>query len=279
MQIRQLTKQDIPDLLKAINGAFADYIVPFQLNEEQLQFKMRSENIIPEWSIGVFEAEKLIAFIMHGVRTIEEKNVVYNAGTGVLPEYRGHGLVGEMYDYIKPFFEENNVNQLVLEVIESNQSAIRAYEKNGFTIHRKLLCFAGELQPKQHPNTATIRPLQNFVWEDVQSFWDILPSWQSAVASMNFAEPQALGAFVSNYLVGYVLFNPTNKRIYHIAVTSEYRRKGIGTQLLTETQKQLSDKKVQINNMDEAAESLKLFLEKHGLTNDINQFEMIKSLG
>lgn len=32
MQIRRLTEQDIPDLLNAINDAFADYIVPFQLN-------------------------------------------------------------------------------------------------------------------------------------------------------------------------------------------------------------------------------------------------------
>ena len=279
MQIRQLTKQDIPDLLNAINGAFADYIVPFQLNAEQLQFKMLSENIVPEWSIGVFEDKKMIAFIMHGVRIMEGKTVVYNAGTGVLPDYRGHGLVGKMYDYLQAFFKENNVNQLVLEVIESNQSAIRAYEKNGFAIRRKLLCFGGELQPKQHLNTATIKPLQNFVWKDFQSFWDILPSWQSAVASMNIAEPKALGAFVANYLVGYVLFNTTNKRIYHIAVTSEYRRKGIGTKLLVEVKKQLEGEKVQINNIDESAENLKLFLEKHGLINDINQFEMVKNLG
>ncbi len=278
MQIRQLTKQDIPDLLNAINGAFADYIVPFQLNAEQLQFKMRSENIVPEWSIGVFKAEKLIAFIMHGVRTVNKKTVVYNAGTGVLPEYRGHGLVGKMYDYIQPFFEEHNVNQLVLEVIESNQSAIRAYEKNGFTIRRKLLCFGGELQPKQHLNRATIKPLQNFVWEDFQSFWDILPSWQSAIPSMDIAQPKALGAFVGEVLIGYILFNPINKRIYHIAVTSEHRRNGIGTQLLAEVQKQLSGEKVQMNNMDEAAKNLKLFLEKQGLINDINQFEMVKNL-
>lgn len=278
MQIRQLTQQDIPDLLKALNGAFADYIVPFQLNAEQLQFKMMSENIISEWSIGVFEAEKLIAFIMHGVRTMNEKTVVYNAGTGLLPNYRGHGLVGKMYDYIQPFFEENNVNQLVLEVIESNQSAIRAYEKNGFTIQRKLLCFGGELQPKQHLNTATIKPLQNFVWKDFQSFWDIFPSWQSAIPSMNVVQPKALGAFVEDDLVGYLLFNPNNKRIYHIAVASQYRRKKIGTQLFAELKVHLLNEKVLINNVDEAAKNLRLFLEKQGLTNDINQFEMLKNL-
>lgn len=51
VQIRKLTEQDFPDLLNVINAAFADYIVPYQLNTEQLQFKMASENILLEWSV------------------------------------------------------------------------------------------------------------------------------------------------------------------------------------------------------------------------------------
>jgi ribosomal protein S18 acetylase RimI-like enzyme len=66
--------------------------------------------------------------------------------------------------------------------------------------------------------------------------------------------------------------------MYQIAVAPQHRRTGIGTQLLAEVQQQLSNEKVQINNVDEAAENLKLFLEKQGLTNDINQFEMTKKL-
>lgn len=279
MHIRQLTKQDSPDLLNAINGAFADYIEPFQLNATQLEFKMTSENILPEWSVGVYEADRLIAFIMHGVRTSDGKIVLYNAGTGVLPEYRGQGLVGKMYHYLQPYFEENQVHQLVLEVIENNESAIRAYEKDGFVIHRKLLCFSGELQTIPHLSTATaIKPLQDFLYQDFQSFWDITPSWQSAIPSMLVEKPIALGAFMDAKLVGYVLFSPVKKRIYQLAVAAEYRRRGIGTQILAEVQKQMSNEKIEINNLDESAESLKLFLEKQGLINDINQFEMVKNI-
>lgn len=278
MQIRRLTEQDIPDLLNAINDAFADYIVPFQLNTLQLQFKMASENILPEWSVGVFEEDLLIAFIMHGVRSVDNKTIVYNAGTGVLPEYRGKGLVGKMYDYIQPFFEDNQVKQLVLEVIESNQSAIRAYEKNGFTIQRKLLCFDGKLQTAALSSIAYVEPLHELLWETFQSFWDISPSWQSDAPSMVEAHPVALGAFIGSELIGYILFGPINKRIYQMAVALQHRRKGIGTKLLAEVQQRLSNEKVQLNNMDEAAENLKIFLEKQGLTNNINQFEMIKNL-
>lgn len=278
MQIRQLAKQDTNDLLKAINGAFADYIVPFQLNDGQLQFKIESENILLEWSIGVFDSNQLVAFIMHGIRTENGKTIVYNAGTGVLPKYRGQGLVGKMYNYIQPFFKENKVNQHVLEVIENNQSAIRAYEKNGFYINRKLLCFSGKLQVESHSNIALIQPLNEFSWNDFQLFWDISPSWQSAELSMNNAKPTALGAFIEGKLVGYVLFNSGKNRIYQIAVKPQERRKGIAKQLLVEVNKQLSDGTIQINNVDEAAENLKIFFEKQGLVNDINQFEMVKSL-
>ncbi|WP_282631023.1 GNAT family N-acetyltransferase [Empedobacter sedimenti] len=278
MIIRRLNNDDTSILLKTINTAFSDYIVPFQLSEEQLQAKIASENIHLDWSIGIFEDDKMIAFIMHGVRNENGQTKVYNAGTGVLPDHRGNALVGKMYDFIQDFLIENNSNLLVLEVIEGNDSAIRAYEKNGFKINRKLQCFSGILDVKIHSNFAEIKVLNDVNWNELQEFWDISPSWQSANESMNNAKTTELGAFVKNKLVGYALFNSTNKRIYQIAVAKDFRRKGIGKQLLAEVQNQIAGEKIQINNVDEAGESLKLFFENQGLKNDINQFEMIKNL-
>lgn len=278
MEIRSLRQEDTEDLLNAVNGAFADYIVPFQLNMEQLQFKMSSEDILPEWSAGVFDGNKMIAFIMHGMRNMDGKSVLYNAGTGTLPEYRGQGLVGKIYDHLQPLLQEHKVTKLMLEVIENNQSAIRAYEKNGFSIQRKLLCFDGVLKENRATEHFAIRPLDQLNWDTLQSFWDITPGWQSAAASMNNVSPQALGAFAGAELLAYVLFNPAKKRLYQLAVAPAHRRKGIATQLLARVQQQTGRGKVQLNNVDEAAESLKLFLEKQGLANTINQFEMIKNL-
>lgn len=231
-----------------------------------------------EWSVGVFKGEIPIAFIMQGVRIQDGKTVVYNAGTGVLPEYRGQGLVAEMHDYLLPLLMEKQVSKMVLEVIETNQSAIRAYEKNGFSINRKLLCFGGEVRAKDSSNAVSIQALNDFSWDVFQSFWDIIPGWQSAKESMDVVQPKALGAFIEDQLVGYALFSPTKKRLYQISVAPDYRRNGIATKLLTEIKKQMPPEKVQMMNVDEAAENLKLFLEKQGLVNEINQFEMIKEL-
>lgn len=278
MKIHTLKIEDREDLLEAINTAFADYIVPYQLNKEQLMAKIASENIQMEKSVGVFEEGSLIAFMMHGVREQDGHTVIYNAGTGVLPEYRGQGLVSKMYDYILPYLKECQVKKIVLEVIETNQSAIRAYEKNGFSVKRKLLCFAGKIQTNTMSNIASIQVIDNFSFDVFESFWDVRPSWQSDSPSMDVLKPEALGAFVNNELIGYLLFNPANRRLYQIAIIPTYRRKGIGTQLLARIQQQIAEEKVQFNNVDEGAENLKLFLEKQGLIHVINQLEMIKML-
>ncbi|MEE1943742.1 GNAT family N-acetyltransferase [Pedobacter sp. KR3-3] len=278
MELRKLSIQDIKALLIAINNAFADYIVPFQLNEEQLQFKIASEDIRLEWSVGVFEAEEIVAFIMNGVRNVDGKINVYNAGTGTLPAYRGQGLVSKMYDYILPFLKENDVKRLVLEVIEGNQSAIRAYQKNGFSIQRKLLCFNGVLTSGAVSNRVAIQALATPDWAVFQSFWEVEPSWQNAISSMDVIKPQTFGAFLGEELVGYALFNPINRRLYQLAVKPAYRQQGIATRILAEIQKQATQEKVQLNNVDEAAKGLKIVLEKQGLTNFINQFEMVREL-
>jgi len=278
MKIRQLTQSDTAELLQTINEAFKDYIVPFQLDIEQLRQKIRTEDIQLTWSVAVFAENKLVAFMIHGLREIDCQFVVYNGGTGVLPEFRGHGLVGKMYRYLIPFFNENKVKRILLEAIESNGAAIRAYEKSGFSINRQLLCFSGAIQPATVSNVARIQPLSDFSWQEFQSFWDILPSWQSAAQSMDSLQPSALGAYIDEKLVGYILFNPGNKRIYQVAVAAECRRKGIGTQLFQALKKEMPAEKISFNNVDAKAKNVKLFLEKQGLVNGFNQVEMIKLL-
>ncbi|QQT61149.1 GNAT family N-acetyltransferase [Sphingobacterium multivorum] len=283
MEIRKLKAGDSADLLNAINGAFADYIVPFQLDALQLESKIRGEDILMDLSVGVFDGIQLVAFIMHGMREIEGSKVIYNAGTGVLPAYRNSGLVGEMYRFMQPSFREYRVKKLLLEVIESNRRAIRVYEKNGFVKGRRLLCFGGELHVKMGALSGRTQPIRiqsihDFCWDILQSFWDVEPSWQNRSERSELIQLKGLGAFIGSDLVGYILFNSSNRRIYQIAVAQQHRRKGIATQLLSELKVFVSSAKVQITNVDEKAKNLQLFLQRQGLVNTINQIEMVKMI-
>lgn len=278
MDLRRLTDKDRADLLVTFNDAFADYIIPFKLDEEQLLFKISAEDILPEYSVGAFDKGKMVAFMLHGFRDSACKKIVYNAGTGILPAFRGRGLVGKMYDHLLPFLKNRGINQVVLEVIENNQRAISAYEKAGFSILRKLPCFGGVLQRNAAPGIYTIQPLNQLDWQILPSFWDIEPAWQNATATMKKIMPTAFGAFSGSELIGYILFNLDRKRLYQLAVAPGYRRKGVATQLLSQMRKVLPQEKIQCHNVDEAATGLKIFLEKQGLINEINQFEMGKDL-
>lgn len=61
MIIKSLEQTPLADIASAINTAFADYVIPFQITEEQLKCKMTSEDVDISLSFGVFEEDKMVA--------------------------------------------------------------------------------------------------------------------------------------------------------------------------------------------------------------------------
>ncbi|MEJ2113072.1 MAG: GNAT family N-acetyltransferase, partial [Flavobacteriaceae bacterium] len=102
MEIRTLAGIDNIKILTVFNESFSDYFVPFRLTEDQLKSKIIADKIDLELSVGVFENGKLIGFILNGFDFINNQNVVYNGGTGVIPEKRGLGLTKQMYIFNLP---------------------------------------------------------------------------------------------------------------------------------------------------------------------------------
>ena len=77
------------DILDCFNLSFSDYSIPFKLNLEQLENKLRNENINKDISVGAFNKNKLVGFVLHGDRIKDRNRIAYNAGTGVIPTQRG----------------------------------------------------------------------------------------------------------------------------------------------------------------------------------------------
>ncbi|WP_299437750.1 GNAT family N-acetyltransferase [uncultured Aquimarina sp.] len=181
MEIHTLIGVDTKDILKVFNESFSDYFIPFQLTEEQLDSKMLADKVNLGVSVGVFEDERLIAFILHGFDEINGEKIVYNGGTGVIPEKRGFGLTKQMYNFILPVLKEKGINKLFLEVITKNIQAITSYKKSGYKIERELYCYKGEIVISNVNNNLEIRELQEYDWSLMQSFWDITPTWQMSI--------------------------------------------------------------------------------------------------
>lgn len=275
MEIKTLEGIDKKEIVKVFNDSFSDYFIPFKLTVEQLTSKMLADKTDLSLSVGVFENGKLIAFILHGFDTINNQEVVYNGGTGVIPEKRGFGLTKQMYLFILPILVEKGVNKLMLEVIIENIQAIKSYEKSGFKANRELLCYKGEVGVSNTKNDLEIKELQSYNWELMESFWDIHPTWQNSKSVINELKYDniSLGAYFENQLVGYVIYNPTNKRIQQIAVSKDFRQKRIASTLFSELINKFGNT-FSIINVDKSSKSVNAFLNSIGFQINLEQLEM-----
>lgn len=271
------TLENIPTekLLEVFNLSFSDYVVPFFLTKEQLVDKLKSDSINLEFSVGAFEENQLIAFILHGYDFVDNLKMVYNAGTGVLPTKRGNQLTRKLYEYVLPILNKKGIDKVVLEVIATNEPAIQTYKKIGFTKSRELNCFKGTLNIANAHSDFKIRKMETYEWQKFHSFWDIKPSWQNSITALENIKNTTIpiGIYENEKLVGYTIFNPKLKRIHQLSVDKEYRRKEVGRQLLKYISKNY-EKDITIINVDTTSEATSEFMKDIGLKIYVMQYEM-----
>lgn len=275
MEIENLKGTNCKDILNVFNKSFSDYFVPFRLTEEELVSKMIADKTDLELSVGVFENQKLIAFILHGFDILNNQKVVYNGGTGVIPEKRGLGLTKQMYSYNLPVLEKKGIDKIILEVMSNNIQAIKSYKKSGFKATRELACFKGNFETTKSNKVVEIKELENYQWNLMESFWDISTTWQNSknVLIKLRDNNDSLGAYIKNQLVGYVIYNPRSKRIQQIAVHKDFRKVGIASKLITELAKKYGSA-FSIINVDKKAKNIASFFNAVGFENYIEQLEM-----
>ncbi len=275
MEIKSLEGVNNTDILNVFNESFSDYFIPFKLTKEQLISKMISDKIDLELSVGVFENKKLIAFILHGLDTINSQKIVYNGGTGVIPKKRGLGLTKRMYQFALPVLVKRGTDKIILEVITKNIQAIKSYEKSGFKATRELACFKGYFKPNKSNNDTEIKELLDYQWSLMESFWDINTTWQNSknVMSKLIAENTSFGAYAKNQLIGYVIYSPKSKRIQQLAIHKDFRKKGIATKLITELARKYGNY-FSIINVDKKAKNVTSFFSSIGFENYIEQLEL-----
>jgi ribosomal protein S18 acetylase RimI-like enzyme len=277
MIIKTLHGIDINWLVKSFNKAFADCFIPIQMTEQLLFDKIKAENIMLNYSVGVFLEDDLVGFILTGRNEQGQACVAYNGGTGVWPEYRGNYLTEKMYQILIPLLSACGIQQHQLEVMIQNDAAIKIYTKVGFNKTRKLLCLRGQIPGSFLGTDVEIKQItfgKNLL---IHNSWQPNPSWQNNNCNVFRGAGMSLcfGAFVNNRLVGYIVFLPKKLRIQQCSISKDYNTQNIANALFNSVNTQIGDKEINIINVDESDIQFVTFLKSIGFHVYAEQYEMV----
>jgi ribosomal protein S18 acetylase RimI-like enzyme len=274
MEIKTLENTPVAVIASTFNEAFSDYFIRLQFTEESMAAKMKSEGILLRYSVGAFEGGQLVGFILNGYDMLSGVKTIYNAGTGVIPSYRGKRITTSLYEYAIHMLAREGIYSHLLEVIDNNHPAMHVYEKIGFKKGRKLLAFK---------NDSSIQGIASFQFKQLNDippeaivFSNMEAAWQNSLASVERAKTghQLLGAFDNEKLVGFAAYVPTTGRVKQLAVHPDHRRKGVGTTLLQFIQQNTGATQLVITNVDENYEPAIMFLRALGFQVFLSLYEM-----
>lgn len=278
---RLLSDEDFASLYDCFLTAFSDYAVDMQMSRDHFQQRIARDGVRLQMSAGAFDDEGMIGFCINGTGEWQGQQTAYDAGTGVIPGYRGRGVAKELFALLERRLKAAGVTRYLLEVLTSNTAAATLYRKLGFEDTRRLAVFRPQPQATKDANRSAqdveIKAIARPDWALFQSFWDGYPSWQNSIASVErvASERKIAGAYNDGECVGYgVVFVPS-ANLMQLAVAPQHRRKRVGSTILTALE---SPQRLKINNIDENLTAALTFYEANDYSRVLDQFEMMKTL-
>jgi len=276
LTVKTLETIELADVVAVFNDAFADYFVPFHVDQHYLYRRWRAARVDYKLSAGVFEESQLVGFLVIGIDELHGKRTAYNAATGVVPAYRGKHLVKRMYEAVLPLLQAAGVKQATLEVITQNEIAIKAYTGIGYSIRSTLLCFSGVIKIAIQ-SAVKLTKTKNIPWERVQKMSSFPNTWEASLVALRIASADYECWYLeeAGNLEAFVIVNPGSGFIGRLGFASGDVDR-YGNRLLAEIGKEVPF--VKINNVDRRESELIRLLLDTGLENHINQYEMVMDL-
>lgn len=283
MEFRNLEHISFDTLFRGFERAFADYEIHFEKEEVRAMLTRRGYN--PRLSLAAFDNGEIVAFTLNGIGMYNGIPTAYDTGTGTAKEYRGQGLAGKIFSHSLPRLKEAGIRQYLLEVLQSNSKAIAVYRRMDFKTTREFICYRQSIA-----DISTPKPLCadcgigsvgiDFVRES-QAFCDFRPSWQNSLESIARGQAglQFIGATVNGGApAGYCVFDPNSGDLTQLAVSKDFRRRGIASRLLHEASKRMNTDFIKVINVDADCRTLPAFLESANILPSSRQHEMIRPI-
>jgi GNAT superfamily N-acetyltransferase len=272
IMIKTLAATGLATIATAFNKAFVDYVVPFHVDENYLQGRWKAARVDYDLSFGAFDRDELVGFLVFGVDENDGRLTAHNAATGVVPAYRGRGLVRDLYEVALPRLRKAGVKYSSLEVITQNEIAIKAYTSIGYSIKRTLLCFNGEVNIRTQEDSQLIRVKD--IPTDISGIVNVYPNtWELSDKALRITNTDYEFWYLekTGALKAYAIINPGNGFIARIGFEND-ANEHYQEQLLCAIGSKLP--LVKINNIDASESGFVGVLERSGLVNFISQYEM-----
>lgn len=281
-----LENTSVQTLFLAYLQAFEDFPSTKNVSIESFQNMLQIRGYIPEISLGAFEKSNhiLTGFTLNGFRTWNGKSTVYDILSGTVPSYRRQGIANTMFEKLRVLLRQKYAEQYLTEVKKENTAAIELYKKQGFEIRRGLSSF--KLKKENLNKTTSACKIEYFTeikqneWEQLKSFWEFQPSWQNSISSINAVKGIMNYALVclDNNIIGYGVVDKNTGDIPRLAIHKDYRRKGIAGSIVSALFEKVAMNQLNIHNVDDAYDGMKLFLLKLGFEKTISQYEIVLTL-
>lgn len=276
MKIKTLENVSISELTSVYNRGFSDYVIKFNAEESYLTERWAGARVQLDYSVGGWLNGQLSGLLMSGIDIFKGKKTAFNAATCVVPDARGNAFTRKAYDYLIPKFKAIGVESMQLEVIQSNEWAVRVYEKIGFNIVRKLLCFKGEPGFKEviaHQDIEIERSNQ-FDFENQDYFINFQPSWEhlSTAINLKWDAHECFTLSKNEELLAYVILAKKDGRIKQFYTHPDEKGKGYEEVLISKVCQYYPS--LLVVNVDGNDTDLMNFYQRIGLRRNFNQFEM-----
>lgn len=284
IDIRSLANTPLSTVHDCFLDAFSNYEVPLQLSLAQLDYMFSRRGVDWQLSFGAFESDRLVGFVMNGIGNWAGISTAYDTGTGVRASRQGKGIGKKIFAETLPALKGNGIRQYLLEVIQSNTSAVALYQKMDFDTTREFVCYAATESDVSFPgNKRQHLSIREIAFEEITrgvSFWDYPPSWQNSPDSVKRKSDgfRYVGAFRKDQLIGYGIIDPESGDVPQIAVMQEYRRQGVGSAILEMMLKRCQSETLKFVNVDRADQATRQFLLARGCWETVRQYEMILQL-
>lgn len=281
MEYRFLTRADLGQAFVAYARAFAEYVSDFSRARDEFDEMVRRRGLNPECSAGAFIGGALVAFALTSLDSWQGVPTAYDFGCGVVPEYRGHGLLQGVFRLLVPRLRRIGIRLQLVEVLRTNQLAADLYRMMGYRIQRRLDSFRRSaplddpLAPQLDDLVLSLRDEAD--WPQFQTFWDWVPTWQNGPASIERAgySRRIVVALLKGKCVGYGIFFPRSGDIAQLAVHRDFRRRGIASAILCSLpDPDTAPRSLQAMNIDHRAQATADFYTRHGFDPYIGQYEM-----